>query len=517
LILFATFKKPSSLPWLLKYELLLLWRGMGGKKVIFISVTLGLLWLAFHVLAWFMLFGLNKGLQAGGISTLPPRVLVIIGLVFWSFFTISFSYSVAQSVSSLFTRGDMDLLLASPLKGRSILAVRALAVAISAALLPALMFVPFANVAPFAGMPKLLAMYPAVIAFGLLSAALAILLTMSLVKMLGVRRAKVTAQVMGAFIGAGAFLVSQAHNFLSSSTQAALSEWFKAESQIGGFLGPESVLWWPARAFMGDALPLFAFAVAGVGAFWFTVNLTFKRFITGTQETTTKRHKASTQPTAIHAQQFHRGLVSSLLWKEWKLILRDPHIISQTLLQVLYLVPMLVLGLSGKHASWLIIPGCVILTAMLVGNIAWLTLAAEDAPDIIGTSPVPIEKMRHYKALAALIPVWALLLPLVLYWLIRDPLAALILALCGGAATISSAMCHIWNPRKGDRRDIKTRHKQNMITSLIESVSAFGWAGVALCLGGYYWWVLLALPFAIAGPLYSWFAGAEARRSGVLA
>jgi hypothetical protein len=46
---------------------------------------------------------------------------------------------------------------------------------------------------------------------------------------------------------------------------------------------------------------------------------------------------------------------------------------------------------------------------------AWLTIAAEDAPELIGTAPVAIDRIRYYKALAACVPVLALLLPLALY------------------------------------------------------------------------------------------------------
>ncbi len=481
------------------------------------GIVLGLLWVMLHALSAFMLWGATKALPAGQAFALPSNAVIIAGVLFWSVFTITLSFSVSQAVTALFSRGDMDLLFASPLNGKSILMVRSLALAASAALLPALFCLPIANVSPFVGMPRFLGIYLAVMAFALLSTSVAILLTMTLVKLLGVRRAKVTAQVVGALIGALAFIVSQAGNFFSPSTRKAMLEWFKERTQSGEALGPDSFAWWPARAFVGEILPQLGFALVAVALFWFTVNLTYRRFVSGTQESTGSTVKRSEKPVSIAADQFHRGLISTVLWKEWKLILRDPQIISQTLLQVLYLVPMLILGLTGKHASWLIIPGCVVLTAMLVGNLAWLTLAAEDAPDIVGTSPVPVSKMRYYKALAALIPVWLMLLPLALFWLFRDPAAAFVLVLCATGATMSSAMCHIWNPRKGDRRDIKTRHKQNMVTNLIESLSAFGWAGLAICLGGYYWWAFLALPVALSGPVYSWVAGAAARKSDVLA
>ena len=516
--LLGAFSTPPSLPWLLKNELKLIWRGMGGKKFIWLAVLLAVLWIGFHFVAWLMLFALNKAMTSGSLQALPPRVYVWSGLAFWSFFSIGLAYSVAQSVNALFTRGDMDLLLASPVPGKSIMMVRALAVAVSAGLFPALLVLPIAHVAPFAGMPSLLAIYPALIAYCLLSAAVAILLTMSLVKWLGMRRAKVTAQILGAVIGAGAFLLSQAGNFLPRQTRTLVAAWFKAESEQGGALGPDSMLWWPTRAFLGEPLPLLLFTLLGVGAFWFTVNFTYRRFVTGTQESTTKKSAIRTGALMVSPASFRRGQFANVMTKEWRLILRDPQVISQTLLQMLYLIPMVFVGITGKQTAWLLVPGVVVLAAMLVGNLAWLTMAAEDAPELIGTSPIGITKIRRYKALAALLPVWALLLPLVLYWLFTDPASAGVLALCASCATISSAICHLWNPRKGDRRDMKARHKSSVLINLIESFSAFGWAGMAACLlGGYPWFLLLALPVALAAPTYSWWAGRRARERGELA
>lgn len=491
---------------------------MGGKKFVLVGILLALFWLALHFAVWIMLFALQKAMAGGGVPAMPPRVYVWSGLAFWSLFSVGLSYSVAQCVTALFTRGDMDLLLASPLSGRSIMLVRALAVAIGAGFFPAILVLPFAHVAPFAGMPALLAIYPALMAYSLLSAAIAILLTMSLVQWLGVRRAKVAAQVVGALIGAGAFLATQATNLLPRQTRAFVAAWFKAESEVGGAISPESLAWWPVRAFLGEPLPLFLFSAIALAAFWFTVQFTHRRFVTGTQESSGKKSAAVRGTLAVNAAHFQRSLFTRIVVKEWRLILRDPQVISQTLLQLLYLIPMIFLAVTGKTTAWLLMPGCIVMAAMLAGNLAWLTMAAEDAPDLIGTSPIGIDKIRRYKALAALLPVWALLLPLFVYWLFTDPTAAGILVLCGGAATLSSAVCHLWNPRKGDRRDIKTRHKGAVLANLIETFSAFGWAGVAACIaGGYWWFLLLALPVALVGPAYSWGAGMKARKGGALA
>ena len=56
---------------------------------------------------------------------------------------------------------------------------------------------------------------------------------------------------------------------------------------------------------------------------------------------------------------------------------------------VLYLIPMMFMGFRSDGTALLIVPGFVLIGSMLAGNLAWLTIAAEDAPELIGTAPAP--------------------------------------------------------------------------------------------------------------------------------
>ena len=499
--------------WLLHHEMRLAWRNIGGKRIWILLIGGGLIWACIHLTAWLLL----QDQQNIGGSDAGTMLIPISGAVFWLVFSILISQTIAHAVSALFDRGDLDLLLSSPLSPRAIFTVRGLGIAVAACILPFVLLLPFAHAGLITGHPGLIAIYPAMVSFGLGSAAAGMLTTMTLVRIFGARRAKIFAQILAALIGAAFFLLSQLQNILSRDRQSAIAAWAKNEMTAGGWFAPDSVLWWPVRAMLGEWLPLIVVVIVGATGFWLVVNLTFKRFVSGTQETMSGGTTKSQRQTNPAKHNFRSGLTANLLIKEWKLIIRDPQIISQTLLQILYLIPLLFLGFKGGQGAWLLVPGFVVITSMLAGSLAWLTIAAEDAPELIGTAPISINRARWIKAIAAVVPVMALLLPLALYWLTRDAYAALVLVFCSGGGMISAALCQVWNPRQGDRRDMKKRHKGNVIVNILESLGGFGWAGVAICMNGHWRWLPLALVPVLLAPATAWVFGRGARRQGLIA
>ncbi len=501
---------PGSAVWLLRHELRLGWRGMGGKRVWLLLVGAGVLWAFIHVAAWLLL----RGWATLGADQLPPMAIMISGGLFWLFASIMVSQTVAHAVAALFDRGDLDLLLSSPLSPRTIFTIRGLGIAIGACFVPSLLMLPFAHAGMVAGRPGLIGIYVVVMSLALGAAAIGMALTMTLVRTFGARRAKTIAQVAAALIGAGFFLLSQAQTMLPKAQREAFVAWTRQESQPGGWLSPESMLWWPVKAMLGEWLPLLLMAGIGVGGFWLVVNLTYRRFVTGTQEDIVGGAVATRL--AAGPLKFHSGVVRVLLFKEWKLLIRDPQIISQTLLQILYLIPLMFIGFRGERSAWLLIPGLVVIASMLAGNLAWLTIAAEDAPDLIGTAPLPMTRIRRIKAAAAILPVLAILLPLVLWWFTVDGYVALVLLFCAVGGTASATICHIWHPRRGNRREMKKRYRESKLTNILETLGSFGWAGMAVCMNGYWLWLPVALLLVLLGPGSAWLLGRKARSEAVL-
>lgn len=513
-------REPGSLLWLLRHELRLAWRGIGGKRLRFLLITVGLMWGFVHFGAFLLLKGLVAlSADPQRMSRIMSSVILGGGMAFWFITTLKLSQTIAHSVAALFDRGDLDLLLSSPLAPRHVMTARALGIAIPTLLLPVLILIPVANMALLAGLFHLLAIYPSTAAWALLAAAGGLILTMSLVRALGARRAKTAAQLLGAFIGAAFFLTSQVPNLMGKQRKSQFGEWFAAQmGSDGGWLGPDSPAWFPVRAFLGEPLPLVAFLVVCVGGFWLVVNLTHKRFTEGAQESLvggTTRKRADDG----RAIRFNTGLLRVTVIKEWRMLARDPRIISQVLLQVLYMLPLMFIGFRNPQNTYAVVGACVFIAAMLAGNLAWLTIAAEDAPELVGTAPVAIQRIRHYKAVAACVPVLALLVPLALWWLITNPWNGAVLLVCGLGATFTAAMVQVWNPQKGDRKDMKSRHKQgNIVISILESMASIGWAVLAVGLASPWWWLIpVALVLIPVGLGTAWIIGRPKRSMGLLA
>lgn len=498
---------PGSGLWLLRHELRLGWRDLGRHRWILLLVAL-LLWTLLH---WGVAKLLGRGMDLGH-PLLNALRLQLAGLVFWTLCSVLLAQTMAHAVIALFDRADLDLLLASPLDPRRVLLLRGLGIMVGALALPAFLLLPVAHVGLWQGHAFLLALYPLVLASGLLCAGIGIWLTMVLARAFGARRARVIAQILAALIGAAVLLLSQLHALLPDSTRNALLGWLLRQVGPGGWMAADSWLWWPARAARGELLPLLSFVLLGAGVFTLAIALTWRSFLHGSQELVAA---AAPRATGRTRANFTRRPWQVLLLKEWKLLLRDPHIISQTLLQLLYLCPLLLVALHRPQAAQLLLPALVLIGGMLAGNLAWLTVCAEDAPDLLAAAPQPRWKLRLFKALAAVLPPQLLLLPLLLYWLPTQPLQALVLLLCSWGAMLAASLIHLGNPVRGDRRDLRKRYKQNRLGSQLEILAMMGWAAMALVLlGGHWGWLLPALATATLPVLGAWLLGRRARREG---
>lgn len=507
--------RPATWPWLMQHEVRLAWRGLGFKRASVWPYVLVIGWLCVHAIAVLWLLGVDKAAELG--HHIPPKVIPYLGIVFWVTFSLILSQTLAHSVSAFFTRNDFDLLLSSPIPSRTVLAVRSVGVGAMAMLLPILLLIPFAHAGLITGHWSLLTIYPATVALCLGTAALGVAITMFTVRLIGARRAKTAIQVMGAIIGASLFLVTQLGNVLGHKETRALGDWFTRQRSEGGILDSDSPLWWGARAFLGEWVIALGFLLLSLIVFLLVVRMTHRRFVEGTQEAEARATvKAVVKPTT-RAVWLANSLGATVLRKEWRLILRDPQLISQTLLQLLYLTPMLFLGFrQGAETNFgFLIGGLVVMVAMLVGNLAWITVAAEDAPDLLGAAPVKIHRLRILKAAAAALPVLCLVAPLALFWLVTRPWTGLVFAVCAAGAAATTAVCYVLLPRTGNRRDLNKRGQTMPLIGFLELISAFGWAALAFGLLTFRWWlILVALPLAFLSLLFAYFHGAAARRSG---
>src|SRR5256714_4205031 len=238
---------------------------------------------------------------------------------------------------------------------------------------------------------------------GATAAAGAVALTVLLFRLIGPKRTRLAAQILAAVIAAVFIIGLQVAAILSHGT---LSRMVFLESDTLVALVPEldSFVWWPARAALGDPTAL---AVVLGGSFVLlggAILLFSARFgdhaIAASSVTATGARQASRS--GFRA----RSPARVLRQKEWTLLLRDPWLMSQTLMQLLYLLPpALLLWRSygeGTGALVVLVPVLVMAAGQLAGGLAWLAISGEDAPDLVATAPVLRRHIMRAKVEAVL-------------------------------------------------------------------------------------------------------------------
>ncbi len=494
--------RPASWQWLLAHEARLLWRMSGGGRWYIFIVLGGLVLLAAHAAGW--IFMRNFELEA---LLRSSSSLVVMLTAFALLLVLSSAFGLA--VSALFGRGDIDLLLSSPVPIRNVYAIRGIAVGLASVSTVAVFWLPIADMGPFHGRWGTLAAYPVLASIGLACAGLAFAGTLALVRMLGPRRAHVAAQIVGALVGALLILAMQFETVLSDSTKLALRAWMATEEGAAWF-GPHSVLTWPARALFGDPLPALATIALCIAVFALLVRLTTGPFASAVQE------GAAISPGAGRGapprRAFRAGLARIVIAKELTLIARDPTLIAKSLVQMLYLVPLMLILIRRTEVATILAASLILMASSLAGTFAWITVSGEEAPDLIGSAPVSSERVRWLKVAAALAPIGVLVLPFLAWYALISLRLVAIVAVFLAAGLASSAVIQVWTGVPGQARDLRARHKQNVLVNLVEAVSSIGWAVACfLAIAGYYQAIIAGVVLGLIGPVTAWCSG-RARR-----
>jgi ABC-2 type transport system permease protein len=200
--------------------------------------------------------------------------------------------------------------------------------------------------------------------------------------------------------------------------------------------------------------------------------------------------------------RFGASAFGATVTKELRLILRDPGLISQVLLRVLYMIPLIfvVLRTAGEKEQLAVASaagGLAFMAGQVAGSLSWITVSAEDAPELLAAAPVPMRLIWRAKVAGALLPLAALLaVPLAaLAWM--RPWAALYAAIgCLGSA-VSAAWINVWMQKPGNRREFRRRRDAALAATIAELVVGGLWGAAAgLAVAGMIW-ALVPLALAI--------------------
>jgi len=196
---------------------------------------------------------------------------------------------------------------------------------------------------------------------------------------------------------------------------------------------------------------------------------------------------------SAHASPAHRGSSAApfragsrqqaLRRKEFVLLRRDPWLVSQTLMQLLYLLPpalMLWRSFADSTAALVLITPVVVMAAgQLAGGLAWLTISGEHAADLVATAPLRPSRVIRAKIEVVLIAIGVLFAPMVVALLFASPLQAVVTALAVVTAAASATAIQLWFRVQARRSQFRRRQTSSRLATFAEAFSSIGWAATA--------------------------------------
>jgi ABC-2 type transport system permease protein len=472
---------PGTLLWFARHEARLAWRDWlwmmtAGHRRRARSVALWfvVIALALHGFAWRVLTPSASGNGPPDAATL---VLVTGTLILaWS---MMLSQAMESVTRAFYARGDLDLILTSPARAARLFAVRIAAMVVTILSMTLLLGAPFINVLAWRGGAHWLGAYAVVLALAMMAVAVSAVLAVLLFRAIGPRRTRGAAQIIAAVIGAAFAIGVQFAAIIAFGTIPRL-----ALVQLAALVrfAPDArdAIWWPARAVLGDPAALAVLLGLGIVALAAAIVACAPRFGQFALATAGESHaptrasrKAVRFRTATPAQALRR--------KEWTLLARDPWLMSQTLMQLLYLLPPIFMMwrsfYAGGAVSALVVPILIMAGGQLAGGLAWLAVSGEDAPDLIASAPVPIRGVLRAKAEAVLGGIGMVFGPLVVLLALASPSAALAAVVFVAIAAVSATAIQFWFRTQARRSLFRRRQTASRIATFAEALSSIGWAG----------------------------------------
>jgi ABC-2 type transport system permease protein len=471
----------TALSWFARHEIRLAWREWlammtGGRRKRTRAVIGLIVFAAIMHLPAYAVIGRFSALRA----PLDKSSLIVMTATIVLAWALMLSQAIESVTRVFYARADLDLIMSSPARLENVFSIRIAAIALSVIAMALLFSTPFVDVLVIGGGIRWFAAYGVVVAIGLSAAAVAIAVTILLFRLIGPRRTRFVAQILAAVIGAGFVIALQIAAILSYGT---LSRFAVLTSDAAAAVAPDigSIAWWPARAVLGDGEALLLLLAGGLVLLGAVMAIFAGRFAD-----TAVLASANARPNhqGSRARAFRPGSrQQALRRKEFVLLRRDPWLVSQTLMQLLYLVPpavMLWRSFSDSGlAIVLITPVMVMAAGQLAGGLAWLTISGEDAADLVATAPLKPSRVIRAKIEVVLIAISVVFAPLVAALLFASPLQAAVTALGIVIAGASATAIQLWFRVQAKRSQFRRRQTSSRLATFAEAFSSIGWAATA--------------------------------------
>jgi len=466
--------RPGSVVWFARHDIRLAMMTGGRRRRLRGVIGAAVVFFVFlHVVAYWTV-GLHAKAVADKATLVPVTVSILLSWL------LMVSQAMESATRAFYSRSDLELILAAPANVEKLFAVRIGAVAVSVALMALPLAAPFINVLIVLGGWRWLGAYGLILAMGAAATALAVVLTVALFRAVGPKRTRLFAQIIAAVIGAAFVIGLQIAAILSYGTMSRVSI-LQSRSLLAHAPDAGSLLWWPARAALGDPLALvgvLGLAALMLGAATAAAAPRFGRYAIAAGGIGAA-NSAPARPVAFRTSSPRRALRR----KEWMLLRRDPWLVSQTMMQMLYLIPPAVMLWrsfdDGSGAYQLLVPVLVMAAGQLAGGLAWLAISGEDAPDLVAAAPVTSHFIMRAKIEAVLGIVAAIFAPLVAALALISPRHALVTAVGVAIGAAAATSIQFWFRTQAKRSQFRRRQVSSRLATFAEAFSSIGWAATA--------------------------------------
>jgi ABC-2 type transport system permease protein len=474
--------RPGTLLWFARHEARLAWRDWLAmmtagrrRRVRTVAAALVVFVALMHLLAYSMVGRYAEiGTDAG-----RGMLVAISGILL-----LSWSLMASQAMESVtrvfYARSDLDLILSSPTTAPTIFAVRLTTMACSIMLMSLLLAAPFINVLTAYGGMRWLMVYGVIAALGLSAAALAIAVTVALFKTIGAKRTRLVAQVVAAVIGA-TFVIGLQLGAIMSYGTLSRTAFLESEALLAHAPAVGSIAYWPALAVLGDGTALSW--VLGTSMLIFVLAVLALAPLFG-EHVIVAAGVANTRARSRRGASFQRTTPQrALRRKEWTLLLRDPWLVSQTLMQILYLLPPAFLLWRSLDRSTdalvVLVPVLVMAAGQLAGGLAWLAISGEDAPELVASAPVPAGRIIRAKVEAVMGAIALVFLPFIAAMMLISPHHALVATIGVVAASAAATQIQLWFRSQAKRSHFRRRQISSRAATFAEAFSSITWAATA--------------------------------------
>lgn len=496
---------PGSILWLARHQIRLSWRlGRLGKKMpSWLKPVFTILFVAF--LSFTMGYGIAKAFEAAAGDY--KQISSLAGAIILTLMISGISMNMMGSFMTITEKGDLDLLLSSPIPPHRFVAARL----ISSAWRGFCIYAGFATIFFGASIvmisPMFASIYVVVAGFAILDAALTYMIARQALLWFGLRngrRAIITLGAVGVLVGLFGYQMVSSSGSLGqlaareddpNASLVLLHDWVVALT---------SNLSWLGGTILGDWLGALVFPVAGAVVSAAVLHFAGKRYDQDVAFLNGQNDHAPHKARKAHARQFRRPALVMVFHKEWLSLTRDPLFVSQLIVPLFTMVPFLgfvwnAMANPEEQSEMAPVMGAVFAAitvfnvTMLTSSLAWLTASVEEARDLLQASPLDPKIILQGKVLAASGPaiIELFLVAALVAW--AWPVAALTILVMGTATCAGACVIEFSRPRPTKRPRMTQRPDRSLVAVLFGLGLGILWACAAgLAAAKIVWWLLPA-------------------------